>query len=336
MILSSHRMSKPSSRSKSRSMSNSSSPYKSRHKVSQQLVLDCPITTSPLAPWSSLPPKVTVISATLLTGSYQVRSTTATKRPLPSCLKKISALSIIHEGYENPPSFVPPTTSSLRQLNGLLAFESRPATAAVTTGASRPRVKTSSDEAAAMSEYTPRQRKCYWRVALAVLGPLFVCTSMLAQANGTLSNAVELAHVKHGYRNNAAYTKYVDNVTLFVPCLSKLFQKVRPKAKDRKKSWRITPERSRSATASVCKDKPSTSYWLSLMSTSDWLLLIDPSRESKVERTTKSKQSRTRTSKEKVGNMVDGWKIPRLLTGSESKAGDRKGMWRLDHESIFL
>ena len=247
MILPSHRVSKPSSRSKSRSMSISSSPKRSRQTVSQQLVLDCPTTTSS---WSSLSPTVTVLSATLLTRAYQPRSTTATKRPLPSCLRKTSALSIIHEGYENPPSSAPPTTSSLRQSDALLNLESWPATIAATTGESRPRVRTSADEATTeTSEYTPRQRKCYWRVTLAVLGPLFVYASLLAKANGTLSNPAELAHIKHGYRKNAAYTKYVDNVTLFVPCLFKLFPKahleVHRKGKERKKSWRVFPKRSK-------------------------------------------------------------------------------------------
>jgi hypothetical protein len=313
MILPSHRVSKPSSRSKSRS-SNSSSPYKSRQKVSQQLVLDCPTTTLTLPPWSSLSPNVTVLSVTLLTRAYQPRSTTATKRPLLSCLKKTSALSIIHEEYEHPPSFVTPTTFSLKQLDALLTFESRPAVIAVTTGASRPRVRTSADEATETSTYTPRQRKCYLQVVLAVLGPLFIYASLRAQTNGTLSNTVELAHIKHGYRENAAYTKYVDNVTLFVPCLSKLFPKmhlkVRPKAKDWEKSWRIFPERSQSTPASVGKDKPSTS---------DWLLWMDP-RESMVERTSKSKQSPARTCKEKVVPVANWWKLPRFFVGNESKA----------------
>jgi hypothetical protein len=103
---------KPYSRFKSRNRSNSSPPYKSGHKDSQDLALECPTTPSPLLPWSSLSPERTLSNVTLLTGTYQPRSTTtATKRSLPSCLKKPSALSIIHEGYEMPPSFGPPTTA---------------------------------------------------------------------------------------------------------------------------------------------------------------------------------------------------------------------------------
>jgi hypothetical protein len=253
-------------------------------------------------------------------------------------LKKPSTLSIIHEGYETPPSFVPPTTPSIKQLDALLFFETRLATIAATTGASRPRMKASADEATVTSEYTPRHLKCYLRVALTILGSLFVCVSLLARANGALSYAVELAHVK--YRTNVAYTKYVDNVPLFVPYLSKLFPHVHleilPKGKDWKKSWRIFSERSHKSTASIGKDKSCSSDWLSFISTSDWLSFMDP-RETMV-RWTKAKQFPTRVSKSKVASVADCWNISRLFSGSKSKDDCKIGrvMWRLDPDKIFL
>jgi hypothetical protein len=224
-----------------------------------------------------------------------------------------------------------------------LSFESRPATA----GVSRPRLKTNADEGTETSENTPRQLKYYLRVALMVLGQLFLYASLLAQENVTSPNAVELAHIKYGYKKNAAYTKDVDNVSLFVPFLSKLFPNVHleihPKSNNHKKSWRTLSPQSHKTPASIGIDKgtPSSSDWLSCMSTSDWPLFMDP-KETMIQWTKAKQVVPARASKAKVSSLADWWKIPRMFPGNKSKdddckaCGNRKVMWRLDPDKIFL
>jgi steroid 5-alpha reductase family enzyme len=210
---------------------------------------------------------------------------------------------------------------------------------------------------------TARALKCYWRVALAVLGLLCVCVSLVAQANGILSNAVNLSHIKYGYGKNTAYTKYVDSVPLFVPypsALSELFPKVhlevRPKAKDRKKRSQNTP-------SSVGKGTPFTSEWLlgEDPTPTVYKVLTNSTKEFKAKESspkaketpiTESTLQRTKAKKspsmpyrdEKVAPMADWWKIPRLFPRRKFRehkddcntGNDRKVIWCLDPDTIFL
>jgi steroid 5-alpha reductase family enzyme len=201
---------------------------------------------------------------------------------------------------------------------------------------------------------TARRLSCFWRVALAILGPLFVCASLAAQANGSLSNAGELAHVKYGYGTNVVYTKYVDNVPLIVPSPFELFPKmhleVRPKGKDLKKNRRIFPERVQPA---ATNDAPVPTFAKVLYpsispatdSTKDFKSNENPTklnrdtrtktpikeykakqirRNEAAEKRTKVKPSPPKAPKVEAAPVRAGWKFPRLFSRSETKDEHKK------------
>jgi hypothetical protein len=213
-------------------------------------------------------------------------------------------------------------------------------------------------ERAYPGDSTARRLSCYWRVALAVLGPLFVCASLAAQANGSLSNAVELAHAKYGYGTNFVYTKYVDNVPLIVPSpfelVPKMHLEVRPTGKDLKKNRRIFPERvqpapvknvilspSRSPVTYPTKDFNANEIPTKLKKDTNAPLKEHkgkeiPNSETMVKKT-KVKPSPPKSPKVEAAPEAAGW--TRLFSGSEAKDEYKikpKEVWRLDPDKIFL
>ena len=64
------------------------------------------------------------------------------------------------------------------------------------------------------------------RLFIALLSPLFMWTLFSGQANGSITNAVELANSRYG--KDAAYQEYVSSVPLLVPNLFSWLRKLLP------------------------------------------------------------------------------------------------------------
>jgi steroid 5-alpha reductase family enzyme len=62
------------------------------------------------------------------------------------------------------------------------------------------------------------------RVGLALVSPLFMLYLFSGQANGSITDAVGLAHTRYGYGTNVGYTKYIDTTPLIFPNPLKWFK----------------------------------------------------------------------------------------------------------------
>jgi hypothetical protein len=65
----------------------------------------------------------------------------------------------------------------------------------------------------------------YKRLGAAFLSPIFILYLFSGQANGSITESVQLAHKRYGYGTNVDYTKYIDTTPLIFPNPLKWLQK---------------------------------------------------------------------------------------------------------------